>query len=264
MEYSVYKITNNVTKMSYIGQTIKSLDRRFKDHCKQSSNCLFLRRAIEKYGKDNFEVSLIMTQPNKELANLEEKRSISEYNTIAPYGYNLTFGGEGGIPSEETRKKMSISHSGIKHHNYGKHLPEQTRKKISDSRIGSKNPMYGRSVPMEVKAKISIANKGRPAHNKGKSTSEETKNKISEALKGAKNHNYQRSFSKEHRAKISESLIGNTRNIGRFRFTDEQAIDMKRLHSDGKSYNSIAKMYDTTHSVVINAINRITKQETIW
>jgi len=257
MDYKIYKITNKINGKCYIGQTIKSIEKRFKDHCKKSSNCLYLKHAIQKYGKDNFERSLISIQNSKELANLEEKRCIIEYNTIVPNGYNLTFGGDGGIPSEETRKKMSLSHSGEKHHNFGKHLSNQTKKKISEANKGSNHPMFGKTIPDEIKKKISISNKGRPAHNKGKSPNKETRDKISNSLKGPKNHNYHRDFSKEHRAKISIANKGNTKRLGDFRFTNEQAIEMKRMHDNGISYISIAKMYDTVHSVIINSIKRL-------
>lgn len=46
-----------------------------------------------------------------------EKYLISYYNTTDPrYGYNITSGGEGvsGFKhSEESKKKMSVSHSGL-------------------------------------------------------------------------------------------------------------------------------------------------------
>lgn len=258
MDYNIYKITNNVNGKMYIGQTIKSIEKRFKNHCKKSSCCLYLKHAIQKYGKDNFNVLLINTQPNKELANLEEQRLIIEYNTIAPNGYNLTFGGGGCIPSEETRKKMSFLKKGEKNNNFGKHLSEQTKKKISEAHKGPKNHMYGKATPDETKKKISSANKGKTPHNKGKSPSQETRKKISESLKGDKNHNYRRVFSIEHREKISKSCKGKSgRKVGSFRFTNEQAVEMKKLHDNGKSYIKIAKIYNTVHSVIICTINRV-------
>jgi len=48
---------------------------------------------------------------------------------------NKTDGGDGiKNPSEKTRKKMSESHKGEKHYNYGKSLSEEHRKNISKSK----------------------------------------------------------------------------------------------------------------------------------
>lgn len=78
-------------------------------------------------------------------------------------------------PSEETRKKQSISMKGLmsgeKHPNYGKHPSEETRKKMSESRTGLKQSaetiqkrvekLKGRKCSLETKIKIAKANKGK-------------------------------------------------------------------------------------------------------
>ena len=39
----------------------------------------------------------------------KEIEFIKLYNSITPNGYNMTFGGEGGIPNDDVKKKISIS-----------------------------------------------------------------------------------------------------------------------------------------------------------
>lgn len=71
--------------------------------------------------------------------------------------------------SEEARIKMSLAKIGDKHPNYGKRLSEETKKKISISHTG-------KIISDEAKEKMSNAKLG-------KSLSEETKNKMSKSMK---------------------------------------------------------------------------------
>ena len=57
----IYKITNKITKQSYIGQTIIDLHERWRQHCKPNSNCRYLKSAIKKYGIVLFEFKLIIS-----------------------------------------------------------------------------------------------------------------------------------------------------------------------------------------------------------
>lgn len=69
------------------------------------------------------------------------------------------------------------------HNNRGKHPTEETRKKMSISRRGSKNPNYGKHHTLEVRNKISESLLGKKGYWKGKKLSEEHKQKIGEASK---------------------------------------------------------------------------------
>jgi hypothetical protein len=109
---------------------------------------------------------------------LTEQESLSlERYCIALYGRadlgtgilrNLTDGGEGVsglVFSDESRRRLSESHMGIRH-------SEETKLKMSKSRSGPGNPNYGK--------------RGMPSNFKGKRHTEESKRKISEAKKGRK------------------------------------------------------------------------------
>lgn len=168
----IYKITNKINGKVYIGKTNRSLLERWREHCKPSSKCLSIHRAIQKYGKENFTVEQIDIANSETELNKKEIYWIDFYNSSDKNkGYNLTFGGEGCScnedtkikirnsntgkrASDETRKKMSLkSFEKWKNENYSKHMSEvhkgqfvsEHRKKIASEmckkRVGVKNPM---------------------------------------------------------------------------------------------------------------------------
>ena len=139
----IYKIVNKIDGKTYIGQTIQDLEERWKQHCKPSSNCRYLKSAIKKYGFDNFDFNLICICFDDDL-NKYENSYINQYNSIVPNGYNLREGGKSSKHHEETKKKISeklknridLLHS---RHQLGKPHSEETKRKISNSLKGIKH-----------------------------------------------------------------------------------------------------------------------------
>lgn len=91
----IYKITNLVTKQSYIGQSV-DIASRWKQHIKcglgiDASHTNMLYNSMQKYGVWNFAFELI-EQCSKEQLNEREKFYISLYQTDK-FGYNMTQGG---------------------------------------------------------------------------------------------------------------------------------------------------------------------------
>lgn len=88
----IYKITNNINKKAYVGQS-NDIERRFKEHCyKGEGSRILLDIAIQKYGKENFTFEIIEECKIEEL-NERETYWIKYYNTIES-GYNLSTGGD--------------------------------------------------------------------------------------------------------------------------------------------------------------------------
>ena len=91
----IYKITNKVNNKIYIGQTVKTVHKRFTQHINNSNKPYFsqivLYKAFNKYGIDNFICETIEEVPN-ELLDEREKYWIEYYNTYFD-GYNSTLGG---------------------------------------------------------------------------------------------------------------------------------------------------------------------------
>lgn len=100
MKGKIYKITNKLNGKIYIGQTIKTLAERFQKHCwgttendKYHLN-MAIKKAIRKYGKENFTIELI---EEVETTKLDEREVywISFYDSYNK-GYNCTLGGQNG------------------------------------------------------------------------------------------------------------------------------------------------------------------------
>lgn len=91
----IYKITNNINGKIYIGKTNRSIEERFKEHCKDYLRRDFEQRplysAMKKYGIENFSIELV------EETNIPEEREKYwiEYYGSFKNGYNATLGGDG-------------------------------------------------------------------------------------------------------------------------------------------------------------------------
>jgi len=92
MKGKIYKITNKVNNMSYIGQTRYTLEFRWKQHQHKKDNTYF-HNAIHKYGVENFTIELLEECEVKDL-DCREIFYIAKFNTFEN-GYNLTIGGDG-------------------------------------------------------------------------------------------------------------------------------------------------------------------------
>lgn len=119
-----------------------------------------LKRAVKKYGKENFKCDIIKWCETEEELNKAEKYYIKQYNAQKDdMFYNISEGGDWGNVtngmtqeeyeewkkkisplgrhhSEETKKKMSEARIGIK-------FSEETLQKMKENNTGKNNPMYG-------------------------------------------------------------------------------------------------------------------------
>lgn len=108
---AVYKITNTLNGKAYIGQTINPIEDRFRVHCAPYSEgkCPALWSAIQAYGKDNFTIETLWSDPScsREALDSKEIEMIALHGTIAPNGYNIMEGGHGARHHDESRRKIS-------------------------------------------------------------------------------------------------------------------------------------------------------------
>lgn len=91
----IYEITNKINGKIYIGKTEFSLEKRFKEHCRDAFRETEEKRplyaAMRKYGVENFHIELIEETDipdERERFWIEEKGSFKN-------GYNATRGGDG-------------------------------------------------------------------------------------------------------------------------------------------------------------------------
>lgn len=105
-------ITNSINNKKYIGQTRQNVYKRWKAHVRGSDIPLSsISKAIQKYGYENFEFSVL--EKNIDISDLDSREIfwIDKYNTtVKKYGYNMnTGGGVGFTASDETKMKQSIA-----------------------------------------------------------------------------------------------------------------------------------------------------------
>lgn len=157
--YTIYCHRNKITNKAYIGQTsCTPYTKRWTGRGSPYEKCRYFQNAINKYGWENFEHFILMTNLTKTQANYYEELFISLFNTINPnIGYNIAKGGNNHSHCEETKKLISKHHADFskeKHPMWGKHHSEETKEKIRQKRLGT-------HASEETKKKISIATKGK-------------------------------------------------------------------------------------------------------
>jgi group I intron endonuclease len=175
MVYHVYKIENLLNGKIYVGKT-NDLVTRWRYHTssllKQTpKNSTVIRCAIQKYGKENFDFSILETCQTDEESLKKEIHWIEFYRcNVRKFGndsgYNMNEGGAGTPHSEITCKKISTAKKGIKFSDehkqklslahIGKILKEDHKKKIRVAGLGKKRTLD--SIEKISKAKLGEKN----------------------------------------------------------------------------------------------------------
>lgn len=190
-QYYIYKTTNLINQKQYIGKHYGELNDSYLGSGK------LIKKAIEKYGKENFKKEILYIAKDNDEANIKEKEFIKIYNAVKDANfYNLHEGGDGG----NNNQKISKSLSEDKHPMYGKHHSQETKEKLRNSSLaywtedkrkerseqysGEGNPMYGKKKSIESELKR-IQNTDFAAYR-----TSEYRQKMSSAVSGSKNGNY--------------------------------------------------------------------------
>jgi len=218
MNRYIYCITNKINNKKYIGQHSTS-----KKYDYYMGSGLLLNKAFEKYGKENFEKSILCHCQSKLELNEKEIFYIKYYKENNHMLYNISDGGTGGKVtdvhpmlgkhhSEEAKIKMRLHFKGMSGRNHTK----ETRLKQSESAkkrpiikginkgkkhteefcMNIRNRNLGKKDSDETKLKKSVAMMGHLV-------TKETGDKISKKLKNKKK-------SEEHKLKLS-SVRKNTK-----------------------------------------------------
>jgi group I intron endonuclease len=155
----IYLLKNKINNKCYVGQTIRTLKKRWYEHCARVDGCIILNDAIKKYSSENFETSIIIEVENDKLDEYEVEY-IKQYNSLYPNGYNIQTGGNKGKKHcEESREKMRQSKLGEKNFNFGKPRTDETKEKIRQSKLGEKHHFYGKELTYEHKLNLSKSHK---------------------------------------------------------------------------------------------------------
>jgi group I intron endonuclease len=162
----VYLVINKVNGKQYVGQTVKSLETRWKKHLSAVAlgSDYYFHKALRKYGSESFSKETLHDCLTKEEMDFVEVFYITLLNTKAPNGYNSTEGGEGTVGhkhSEESIQKMKESHTGFV-------VTAEHKQKLSKASLGVPKSAKTRANMSEAQKKSPFAfKKGTPAWNKG-------------------------------------------------------------------------------------------------
>lgn len=139
MYYLIYKTTNLLNEMYYIG-------------CHQTDNIhdgymgsgKRLKRAIKKYGKENFIVEILKIVSSKEEMFDLEKSIVNAELVMDPLSYNLKIGGSGGNPgivgAFTGRKHTEEAKELIRQASLKQIITDQKRQNLRDSNWSKKDP----------------------------------------------------------------------------------------------------------------------------
>lgn len=157
----IYEIKNKINGKIYIGQHSSNELGQYWGSGK------LIKYAINKYGIDNFERTILERCSTKDELNEREKYWIKEKNSLVN-GYNLTDGGTGGDNSQfidYSEEWVEKQRQNAK--NYWNNLSDEDRNDRSKKIVGEKNPMFGKEgfwkgkkIPKEIVQK-SIDNRRR-------------------------------------------------------------------------------------------------------
>lgn len=269
----VYKIENKINNKVYIGQSIKSINESKSYY----GSGKLIQYAINKYGIDNFEKTILIECDSRAELDTWEIHYIDEYNSIE-YGYNISSGGNGGnlgevvngkisntiksmwkcghyddvdfpgwagyTHTDESKSKISKSQTGELGYWYGTKLTSEHKNKISEgTKQAFKRPeVYNNYLKgmrdNNVREKISKSLKGREPWNKGK-TGVYTEDQLNRMSESAKNRKTDPDIEKIRRDKISKTLSENHPN-------KLKVIDNRTMIEYG-SVKSFCEETDTTH-----------------
>ena len=193
-EFIVYMHENKINHKKYIGITCQKPTQRWRGG--KGYKIGLFKKAIDKYGWDNFNHIVLFERLSKDEACKKEIELIDKYKTMNNnYGYNLCEGGN-----------LTL----------GYHHTEKSKEKMSNKRkgmyVGKNNPMYGKS---EILA---------PMY--GKHLTEEHKRKISEAKKGKTNYHTITLYKKVDQYDLDGNFIKSWESISKA----EKELNLKGTH----------------------------------
>ena len=152
----IYKITNLINNYIYVGSTNKSLEERFKEHCKPSTwehkgneNSLFYKD-IQKYGIKNFKIELLDTCFERHRYIIEEywwNKLYDEHFLM----YDIKRGNTLSLNTKQRIAKLRIERNKEIYNN------EQFKTKVSKATSGELNGMYGKKDENALNGRMVVA-----------------------------------------------------------------------------------------------------------
>lgn len=111
----IYLITHKSSGKIYIGQSV-NIKHRWWVHGAMGSECVKLRNAIQKYGKDQFELTILEEVNEKKLLTEREQFYLDSYQPFGDNGYNICRVANAG-PAIKGQPKTGIMAAGVNNRN---------------------------------------------------------------------------------------------------------------------------------------------------
>jgi len=179
---TIYKITNLINKKIYIGQTIRGLENRWRQHrqdYKRFNSPLY--KAMKKYGIENFSIEIICYCSDLDHLNeMETHHILKNKSNHRERGYNCDTGGNSKKFNDETKRKISKSNKNKIPWNKNKKMSKEFCQKMSDIHKLLPNNQLGRKRTKESRKKMAESHRGKPSNRKGKKLTAHTKKLISQ------------------------------------------------------------------------------------
>lgn len=218
-KYFIYITTNNINGCKYIGKHLGYENDSYLGSGK------VLKRAIAKYGKENFSREIIEFNSTEEENAEREKYYIAIYNAVNnPLFYNIHEGGNGGNTTA----------------GYTEEEKQQLKQKMSELQKGEKNGMYGKHHSQKTKDYLSFY--ATFLRDNSVYQTPEFKEKISQATSGKNNGMYGKTHTEEAKKKMSQKAIERDYSGSRnpmYGKKDEQAINGKAVGAFDEQNNLI-------------------------
>lgn len=160
----IYVIRNMEDNKKYVGQSVNLL-KRVRVHFWAKNPVSYLHKAINCHGFKKFEVQFASV--DEDLLSEAEVWCIKQFDTQAPRGYNLTWGGEGStgyVMTQASKDKLSKSIKGLpKPADFGLKISAANRARWADPAARARQGELSRSRTLseEAREKIRKAATGR-------------------------------------------------------------------------------------------------------
>lgn len=152
MFYTIYKTTNTINGKIYIGKHVTSNPN---DDYLGSGN--LLRKAVKKYGKENFTKEVLFTFLTEQEMNTKEIELLTPEYCSSNTNYNIALGGQGGciaLFKENPNYQAIVSKISATQQKLSAVIAERTKQLHKDKKVG----MYGKKHSDETRKRISEAN----------------------------------------------------------------------------------------------------------
>ena len=238
----IYKIRNKINNKLYVGQTRRKLSETKTYY----GSGRLIQRALNKYGIENFEKTILEFCPTQKTLNTSEIYWINNFNSMLPFGYNITEGGGGVNGYTHSDIQLNKIRESTKKHwksdEYRDKIMQSRREYWTDEKrmerslkvSSENNPMYGKSHSEETKMIISKKNTGNV-------WTDERKETFSKTHSGKNNYFFGKYHTDKTRKELSRIATERFKNKDERKKISESVIEYYKTHDGSNKGRKFSK-----------------------